>query len=323
MEGRRLSGGNGLEHVGVEVERLTEAYGYIRIGPLAPGYGTTLGNALRRVLLSSLPGVAITSIRLAGIYHEFSVIPNAREDTTRLMLNLKQVRFRSLNDDPNAEWLLLLAVRGEGLVTAADIRLPSDLEIVNPEQPILTLDSPDADIQLELKVQKGVGYSPAEERGKLGIGELPMDAVFSPVRRVAFDVLKTVGKEAGKDSLVMEIWTDGSIGPEAALRQAAAILATHFELIAGHGTAPRREVERSASGIPAWVYDTPLTELDLSVRARNCLKRAGLRKVGEVLERLAQGDKEVLVIRNFGEKSLDELKRALIAKGFEEYLPAV
>ncbi len=319
--GERMDGQNGVEHIGVDVERVTAGYGAIRIHPLPAGYGTTLGNALRRVMLSGLPGVAITSIRLAGIYHEFSVIPNAREDTTRLRLNLKQIRFRSLNDNPDAEWRLMLAVRGEGLVTAADVRLPPDLEIVNPEQPILTLDSSDADLQMELHVQKGVGYSPAEERGKLGIGELPVDAIFSPIQRVAFQVVKLVGKKAGKDSLTLEIWTDGTISPETALRDAARMLAVHFQHIAGLGAGRPSEIERTASGIPTWVYETPLAELELSVRSRNCLKRAGLKKVGEVLDRMAHGDSEMLVIRNFGQKSLDELKQALIAKGFADYFP--
>ncbi len=316
-----MDGQEVMEQVSVEVERLTAGYGAMRISPLPAGFGTTVGNALRRVLLSSLSGVAITSIRLAGIYHEFSVIPSAREDTTLLRLNLKQIRFRSSNEDPDAEWRLMLAVRGEGLVTAADIRLPSDLEIVNPEQPILTLDSSDADVQLELHVQRGVGYSPAEERGRLGIGELPVDAIFSPIRRVAFQVAKLVGREAGKDSLTLEVWTDGTIGPEAAVRQAACILVSHFQHIAGFGICRPAPVELVASGIPAWVYETPLAELELSVRSRNCLKRAGLKKVGEVLDRLARGESEILVIRNFGQKSLDELKQALIAKGFGEYLP--
>jgi DNA-directed RNA polymerase subunit alpha len=182
-----LDSNNAIEQARIEVLRSTERYAQVRISPLDGGYGTTLGNALRRVLLSSLGGAAITSVRISGVFHEFAVIPNAREDTTRLLLNLKQVRFRGLSDSAQ-EWRITLTARGEGLVTAADIELPSDLEVVNPEQPIITLDSHDADLQLDFVVRRGRGYSPAEERGKLPIGELPVDSIFTPVRRVAYEV---------------------------------------------------------------------------------------------------------------------------------------
>jgi len=305
----------------MDVTRDTERYARIVISPLDGGYGTTLGNALRRVMLSSLPGAAVTSVKVADVYHEFSTIPNAREDTTRLIINLKQVRFRPLSDDPDAEWRLSLVASGEGLVTAADIVLPPDLEIMNPEQPLLTLDSHDADVQLELTVQLGTGYSPAEERGKLAIGELPVDAVFSPVRRVSFNVTKTrVGQLADYDSLTMDVWTDGTVDPPEALREASGILADRFKYIATYGEEVPEEEVVEGDGIPMPVYETAIEELDLSVRAYNCLKRAGLTRVGEILERMAQGDEEMLVIRNFGQKSLDELKEALQQKGFDEYL---
>lgn len=313
-----------LDQTRIEIDRATERYARIRIGPLEGGYGTTLGNALRRVLLSSLGGAAVTSVRVSDVFHEFSVIPNAREDTTRFVLNVKQVRFRPLDVEGADEWHLNLSARGEGLVTAADIQAPPDLEIVNPEQPLLTLDSHDADVQLEFTVRRGTGYSPAEERGKLAIGELPVDAIFSPVRRVAYNVAKTrVGKLADFDSLIMEIWTDGTIAPQDALTEAGAILAERFRFIAGFGGEVEVEAPGDGDGIPTPVYETAIEELDLSVRAYNCLKRAGLTRVGEILERMAQGDEEMLVIRNFGQKSLDELKEALEAKGFGEYLTTV
>jgi DNA-directed RNA polymerase subunit alpha len=317
-----LDTSNAIEQTRIELLRSTERYGQIRISPLEGGFGTTMGNALRRVLLSSLGGAAISSVRVSGVYHEFAVIPGAREDTTRLLLNLKQVRFRALASDLGAEWRVSLTARGEGLVTAADIQLPSDLEIVNPEQPIIMLDAHDADLQLDLVVRRGRGYSPAEERGKLPIGELPVDAIFSPVRRVSFEVTKTrVGRLSDHDSLAMEVWTDGSLRPEDALRQAARVLADHFRHVAAFGAeAPAPEV-RMDQGIPPAVYEMPIEELELSVRAYNCLKRAGLTRVGEILERMAQGDDEMLVIRNFGQKSLDELREALTLKGFIEYMP--
>jgi DNA-directed RNA polymerase subunit alpha len=311
-----------LEKTKIQLHRSTERYAQIRISPLDGGYGTTIGNALRRVLLSSLDGAAVTSIKVADVYHEFSVIPNAREDTTRLILNAKQVRFRPLTDDPAAAWRLTLVARGEGVVTAADIQLPPDLEVANPEQPVLTLDSHDADVQIEFVVERGTGYSPAEDRGKLPIGELPVDAVFSPVRRVAFQVRKTrVGKLSDYDSLDMEIWTDGTVRPEDALKQGAQILMEQFSYIAGFGMEVLEEEEEETGGIPTSVYEMAIEELDLSVRAYNCLKRAGLTRVGEILERMAQGDEEMLVIRNFGQKSLDELKESVEAKGLDRYLP--
>ena len=318
-----LDASTGIEQTRIELLRSTERYAQIRISPLEGGFGTTMGNALRRVLLSSLGGAAIASVRVSGVFHEFAVIPGAREDTTRLLLNLKQVRFRALGAEATGEWRVSLTARGEGLVTAADIQLPSDLEIVNPEQPIVTLDTHDADLQLDLVVQRGRGYSPAEERGKLPIGELPVDAIFSPVRRVSFEVAKTrVGRLSDHDSLALEIWTDGSLRPEDAVRQGARVLAEHFRHVAAFGAElPVAEV-RADQGIPPAVYDMPIEELDLSVRAYNCLKRAGLTRVGEILERMAQGDDEMLVIRNFGQKSLDELRDALTVKGFIEYMPA-
>lgn len=313
---------NAIEQTRVEILRSAERYAQIQISPLEGGYGTTLGNALRRVLLSSLGGAAVTSLRVAGVYHEFASIEGAREDTTRLLLNLKQVRFRVADGSGTTDWRLALLARGEGLVTAADIQTPSDLEIVNPEQPIMTLDGQESEIQLDLVVQRGIGYSPAEERGKLPIGELPVDAIFSPVRRVNYEVAKTrVGRLSDHDSLAIEIWTDGSVRPEDTLRQAAAILADSFRHVAVFGSEPEEEEERPEQGIPPAIYETPIEDLDLSVRAYNCLKRAGLTRVGEILERMAQGDEEMLVIRNFGQKSLDELKDAMLLKGYMDYMP--
>lgn len=310
------------ESARVEVGRSTERYARITISPLDGGYGTTIGNALRRVLLSSLGGAAVTSVKLADVYHEFSVIPNALEDTTQLLLNLKAIRFKALSENGVGEWRVGLISSGEGLVTAADIDLPSDLEIVNPEQRLLTLDSHDAEIQMEIIVTRGVGYSPADDRGKLSIGELPVDAIFSPIRRVAFSVAKTrVGKLANFDSLTLDVWTDGTIRPEDAVRAAGDILADRFRTISGFGDEADVLEEDEAEGIPKHIYETAIEELDLSVRAYNCLKRAGLTRVGEILERMALGDDEMLVIRNFGQKSLDELRDAMTDKGFIDYLP--
>jgi len=292
---------------------VTTGYGRFIIGPLEGGYGTTLGNALRRVLLSSLPGAAVTSVKIGDVYHEFSPLPYAKEDTTRLLLNLKKLRLRCRSDDSVR---LRLEARGEGIVTAGDIQCPPEVEIVNPELHLLTLDSDNAELDMELVVQRGKGYSPAEERGKLPIGEIPVDAIFSPIRKVNYTVERTrVGRMTNYDQLTIEIWTDGTIGPQEALSTAARILVRQFSLIANLGEAEVEE-EVEVEAIPAHVYDILIDDLGLSVRAFNCLKRAGITKVGEVLEKLQKGDDEILLIRNFGKKSLEELKRKLRAKGF-------
>lgn len=298
----------------IEIDAVSRDYGKFIIGPLNGGYGITLGNALRRVLLSSLPGAAVTSIKINGVHHEFSPIPHAKEDTTRLILNVKQIRLRSHADGPVR---LRVERHGEGDILAADIDTPSDVEIINPELKLLTLDSPDAEFEMELVVQRGKGYSPAEERGKLPIGEIPVDAIFSPIRKVNYYVEQTrVGRMTDYDRLGIEIWTDGTIQPQEALRQAAEILVQQFSLIAQFGRQIELPAAEARDTIPPHVYETPIEDLELSVRAYNCLKRAGITKVGEVLEKLRKGDEEMLVIRNFGRKSLDELKEALRVKGF-------
>jgi DNA-directed RNA polymerase subunit alpha len=297
----------------IEVSAVTREYGKFVISPLDGGYGLTLGNALRRVLLSSLEGAAITSIKINGVHHEFSPIPHAHEDTTRLILNVKQICLRSRAENPVR---LRLEARGAGVITAGDIQCPSDVEIINPELVLLTLNDENAELEMEMVVQRGKGYSPAEERGRLPIGEIPIDAIFSPIRKVNYSVEQTrVGRITDHDRLTLEVWTNGTINPRDALRQAADILAEHFSLIAGFGDEAVL-IEEQGAVIPPGVYDTPIEDLELSVRAYNCLKRAGITKVGEILEKLYKSDEEILVIRNFGRKSLDELKDALRVKGF-------
>ncbi len=305
----------------IETEALTKKYGKFVLEPLERGFGTTVGNALRRVLLSSLEGAAVTSMRIADIHHEFAPIPGVREDTTELILNVKRLRFRMDGEEPAQ---LTLEVRGAGVVTAADIQCPPGVEIMNPEQYLFTAESDEVDLDIELTVQKGRGYWPVEDRKGLGIGEIPIDALFSPVSKVAYHVEPTlIGQSSAYDKLTLEIWTDGSISPADALKEAARILVEHFRLISGMEPEwpTEEEVEEEVTaGIPARVYDAPLEELDLSVRSYNCLKRAGISKVGEVLERLKISEDELLNIRNFGRKSLEELKEKLAEKGFLEYI---
>ncbi len=300
----------------IEAEATSKSYGKFVIGPLESGYGVTVGNALRRVLLASLSGAAVSSVKVDGIHHEFTPIPHAKEDMTQLILNLKLLRFKMHDTEQSVR--LHLEARGRGSVTAGDIQLPSQIELINPDQHLLTLDSDDAAIEMDLNITRGKGYSPAEERGKLPIDEIPIDAVFSPVKKSNFRVEPArVGQMTNFDNLLMEVWTDGSITPREALTEAAKVLVRHFSLVAGF--AGEVEVEPAPeSEIPSRVYDTPIEELELSVRAYNCLKRAGITKVGEVVEKLQKGKDEILTIRNFGQKSLDELMERLDAKGYLE-----
>lgn len=296
---------------------MSKEYGRFILGPLQRGFGTTLGNSLRRVLLSSLPGAAITSIRVTDVSHEFSAIEHVREDMMQLILHIKQIRLK-LHETDTAR--LRLEVHGAGTVTAADIQVPPEVEIENPDLYLFTVDSDDAFLEIEMTAETGRGYSPAEERGRLPIGELPVDAIFSPIRRVGYEVQKTrVGQNADYDRVIMQIWTDGTIKPEEALAQSAQIMAQYLRPIAGVSEEtflPVEEEEEEEGTIPNEIYDTPIEQLDLSVRVFNSLKRTGITKVGEMLDMLERGEETMLAIRNFGEKSLDELKTQLRVKGF-------
>jgi len=300
----------------IESTAMSLKYGRFVIGPLERGYGTTLGNSLRRVLLASLPGVAITSVRVTDVPHEFSAIPHVREDMMEFILNVKQIRLK-LHDADSAR--LRLEVRGAGVVTAADLSVPAEVEIINPDLYLFTVDSDEAFLEVELLAETGRGYSPAEERGRLPIGELPVDALFSPIQRVGYEVEKTrVGQVADYDLIVMEVWTDGSMRPEEALAQSAQIMVQHLRPVAGISEESLLPVEPEAvvEAIPNELYDTPIEQLDLSVRVFNSLKRTGITKVGELLDMLDKGEETMLAIRNFGDKSLQELKAQLEAKGF-------
>lgn len=301
----------------IESTAMSEEYGRFIVGPLERGFGITMGNSLRRVLLSSLPGAAITSIRVTDVPHEFSAIPSVREDMMQLILNIKQLRLK-LHDTDTAR--LRLEINGAGVVTAADIQTPPEVDIINPDLYLLTVDSDGAFLEIEMMAETGRGYSRSEERGRLPIGELPVDAIFSPIRRVSFDVDKTrVGQDADFDLVVMEIWTDGSIRPEDALAKSAQIMAQYLVPIGGVSEetfAPEEEVVEEVGIIPNELYDTPIEQLDLSVRVFNSLKRTGITKIGEMLDMLDRGEETMLAIRNFGEKSLDELKAQLRVKGF-------
>ena len=301
----------------IESDAQARNYGRFIIGPMESGYGTTVGNALRRILLSSLEGAAITSVQVRGIHHEFATVPHVREDMTSLLLNLKLVRFKFV-DEGEEQARLRLEVKGEGIVTAGDIVCPPTVDVVNPEQYLLTTDSPEADLEMEMTVSRGRGYSPAEERGKLPVAEIPTDAVFSPVRKINYKVERArIGQSSNFDRLSFEIWTDGTISPAEALSTGAQILARHMAIIAEFGDVTLEvEPEAEESKIPERIAEANIEDLDLSVRAFNCLKRAGITKVGEIIEKLERDEEELLAIRNFGQKSLDELKDNLRQKGY-------
>jgi len=302
----------------IECEATTKNYGRFVISPLETGYGVTIGNSLRRVLLSSLSGAAVTSLRVAGVFHEFSDIPNAKEDVTALVLNVKQLRLSYFAEEPVR---LTLSSKGKSEVTAADLACPPDVEIINPELHLLTLDAADTELDIEFIVERGRGYSGAEERQGLPIGQIPVDAIFTPVFKTSVSVGRTrVGQVTDYDRLVLDIWTDGTIRPAEALSSAAQILLRHLNPIAAFSEVQPEELEAPAApraGVPSQVYDTPIEVLELSMRAYNCLKRAGITKVGEILDKLSRGQgNELMAIRNFGAKSYEEVMRKLREKDF-------
>ncbi len=305
-----------------KVERIAEArnYGKFAISPLERGFGTTVGNALRRVLLSSLEGAAITSVRITDVLHEFSDIEGVREDVIQVILQLKQLRMILFDVDVAH---IHLEVSGEGTVTAADIVCPPEIEIVNPDLYLFTVDSKKADLEIDMTVERGRGYSPASERiDRLPIGELPVDAIFTPVQKVNWTVSSArVGQSTDYDRVILEIWTDGTISPEQSMSDSAKILIEHLRFIAGISEEMLSvpiETAEPVGTINSEAAEMPIENLDLTVRVFNSLKRTGITTVGDVIELLDKGEEAILSIRNFGEKSLTELKEKMAEKGFLE-----
>jgi DNA-directed RNA polymerase subunit alpha len=302
-----------LENPQIEPVEEQGAYAKYEASPLPAGYGVTIGNALRRVLLSSLEGAAVTSIQIRDVYHEFSTLPGVKEDVTQVVLNVKKLRLKSYAPHPVQ---LKLVKSGAGAVSAADILETADVEIVNLDQHLLTLDSDDVTIELDLTVERGVGYLAAERADQLPIGVIPVDAIFSPVRKVNYWVENTrVGQMTNFDKLTIEIETDGTLAPEEALSRAAEILVGQFGLFTSAGKALVAG-ERGLAGTPALppnMLDMPIEDLDLPMRAYNSLKRNNIVKVGQLLQ---LQDDDLLRMRNFGKKSLDEMKERLRMRGF-------
>ena len=297
----------------IRILEASQTYGMFAIEPLERGLGATLGNPLRRILLSSLDGTAITWVKIDGILHEYSIIPHTKEDVVEFLLNVKNIRLKSLSDRPGK---LRLEVSGERTITAGDIMATSDFEIVNPDLHLLTLDSEDAKVSIEFNVESGKGYVPSEAAKGLPIGVLPVDAIYTPTRKVNFNVERTrVGQVTNYERLVLEVWTDGTITPVDAVVDAANMLVEHFFRIANLGkvTEDAKDKASIALSIPVEHYNTPIERLELSSRTLNCLKRANINKVGQVLE---MERSELLKIRNFGEKSATELYSRLEEMGF-------
>ena len=280
-------------------------YGRFLAEPLEPGFGVTLGNALRRVLLSSLPGAAVTWVKIEGIQHEFSPIPHVKEDAMEFLLNVKQLRLSPLSRQPGQ---LLLDVQREGKVSAADIKPSTDFRIANPQLYLASLDSSKAKLYVELNVELGRGYVPARSADGLPVGALPVDAIFTPVRKVNFSVEAVrPGQEGSPEKLTLEIWTDSTIFPWEALGQSANILISQFSSFRDFEAPTARVLP-----IPPEQYDTPLEELNLSTRSYNSLKRAGIFTLGQLLEKGREG---LPPLPGLGAKSRAEVEELMAKLG--------
>ncbi|MBP1751751.1 MAG: DNA-directed polymerase subunit alpha [Geobacteraceae bacterium] len=298
----------------VEAETYTNTYGKFSAEPLERGFGTTLGNSLRRVLLSSLQGAAITSVRIKGVLHEFSSIPGVTEDVTDIVLNLKGVRLKMHGTEPRT---VRIIHKGEGLVKAGDMVTDPNIEVLNPEHHIASC-SRDANLDVEMVVKMGKGYVPADRNRdeKAPVGTVPIDSIFSPVQKVNFSVTNArVGQMTDYDKLILEVWTDGSVKPEDAVSYASKILKDQISIFINFDETAEEseeiETEEEKEKTNENLYRS-VDELELSVRSANCLKNAGIKLIGELVSRT---EAEMLKTQNFGRKSLNEIKDVLAEMG--------
>ena len=300
----------------LEKDTASSTYGKFIAEPFERGFGTTMGSALRRVLLSSLPGAAVTSVKIEGVYHEFSTIPGVTEDVTILILNVKGLRLRLYSEKAKA---IRLKKKGPGEVKASDLAVDSEVTILNPDLHIATLDK-DAVLDIELIVKPGRGYVPAERNKEEGlpIGVIPVDSVFSPIKRVNFSVESArVGRITDYDRLLLEVWTDDSITPQEAVTWAANILRDHLDICLPSEDTGEPIQEDSNDEAKLQINQhlfRSVNELELSVRAANCLKNANIKSIGELVQR---SENEMLKTKNFGKKSLNEIKEVLAEMGLE------
>jgi len=300
-----------IEKPKIEIAEISEdgTYGKFVVEPLERGYGTTLGNSLRRVLLSSLPGAAVTSVQIDGVLHEFSTIPGVLEDVTEIILNLKGLSLKIHSDE---EKMLEIDAEGEGVVTAGDIRADSDVEILNPDLHIATL-APDGRLHMRIYANRGRGYVPAERNKKEEriIGVIPVDSIYTPITRVNYSVENTrVGQVTNYDKLTLEVWTDGSVRPDEAVSLGAKILTEHLNLFVSL-TEEAKETEimvEKEEDKRDKILEMTIEELDLSVRSYNCLKRAGINTVQELISKT---EEDMMKVRNLGRKSLEEVQEKL------------
>lgn len=296
-------------------KKITETYGKFTAEPLERGFGTTLGNSLRRILLSSLEGSAVTAVKIAGVHHEFSSIPGVVEDTTDLILNLKELRLKLHTDKSKT---LVLKAKGPGEVTAKNIEADAEVEILNPELHLATIDK-NGKLELEMRARRGRGYVPSDKNKEPGqpIGIVPIDAIFSPIRKVNFKVENArVGQDTDFDKLVLEVWTDGSLRPDDAVAHAAKLLKDHLSIFI-HLPEEEEEtplVDEEMKKSPTFNENLlrSVNELELSVRAANCLKNAGIETIAEMVQKT---ESEMLKTKNFGRKSLNEIKEILSGMG--------
>jgi DNA-directed RNA polymerase subunit alpha len=296
----------------IECVESKENFGRIVAEPMVRGFGVTLGNTLRRVLLSYLPGAAVTRVKIEGIQHEFSAIPYVKEDTTDFLLNVKSLRLKSLSGQPGK---LNLEVKGEGQVYAADIKPSTDFEVANPELYLATLDSDEASLYVEFDVELGEGYRQAESSDNLPIGVIPVDAIFTPIRKVNFTVEPIhIGREISRERLCLEVWTDGTISPVDAISRSASTLVEQLSPFVDYARVSLMKAEEQLISLPISdeQYKIPVDQLNLSVRTMNCLRRGGITTVGELISR---GEKGLLSLRNFGHKSKQEIEECLNVLG--------
>lgn len=285
-------------------------YGRFVTEPLEKGFGVTLGNTMRRVLLGYLQGAAVTSVKIEGIQHEFSTIPYVKEDATEFLLNVKALRLKPLSGQPGK---LILDVEGEGRITAADIKPSVDFEITNPELYLATIDSNEGRLYVEFDVEISKGYKEAESSDNLPVGVIPVDAIFTPTRKVNFTVEPIhIGHETTRERLYLEVWTDGTISAANAISQSAEILMEQISSFVSYTRITQIEEEVSRLPIPEEQFNMPVEQLNLSVRTLNCLRRGGINTLGELI---GKEEQELLALRNFGQKSRMELEERLSSMG--------
>jgi len=292
-------------------EESEDNFGRFRIEPLERGMGITIGNALRRVLLGYLPGAAVTWVIIDGVQHEFSTIPHMKEDTIEFLLNIKALRLKVVSGRTGT---MRLEVEGEGQVCAADIQPSEDFEIINPELHLATLDSPEARLNVELNLEIGEGYREAHHGSNLPVGAIPVDALFSPVRKVNYSIEPLhIGRETSRERLYLEIWTDGTISPVDALSQSASMLEEQMSPFSAYSASVKTgATEEMSPAVSDERYNINIEDMDLSVRTMNALRRAGIVTVGQLMTR---SERDLMTLRNFGQKSKQEIVDKLSEMG--------